>query len=351
MLSWKLVLILLLYGCGKPITESGYDPKKVSTLREGVNETILLNQKMYMNFDQLPLEGEVKSQKKYWSGDSWKLKNGSINYRWNAEKPTGRNYISPHPRELKNYSLEQLMILAPTEKYDLWMGRYDYPLKNQVTSYLPKVPLEWEGLCHGWAAASINHNEPRPKVLTNPDGVRIPFGSADIKALLTYYYSFQLVDQNLQIGRRCERYAFLEEDNCDEDVSPVNFHVVLANKLGLKGESFILDIDRYLEVWNHPLLSYKTRIMRDIRGKSRRVRLRTSLFYVDVAVKSSWTPTLGTAAHLISKQQLEYELNLTPEGNIIGGKWITRDRPDFIWTIGKVERFTGYLSGLNELIK
>ncbi|WP_408096624.1 hypothetical protein ACJVC5_16425 [Peredibacter sp. HCB2-198] len=347
------ILLLFLLGCGKPITESNEKDKTKNALKEGVIEGRYLDQNMFMNFNYLPMTGEIKDQKKFWSGDSWRLKFGSVNYRWNSPNHETRHYTSPHPRDLKKYSLEDLKQLSPTEKYDLWLGRYDYFLKNLVESYLPERPLDWEGLCHGWSGASMNHSEPTPKTMMNPDGILIPFGSADIKALLTYYYSLETVPDTFQLGRRCERYKLLDDDNCNEDLTPVDFHTVIANKLGLRGESFIMDIDRYLEVWNHPIISFKSEIIKDIRkkGRNRKVTLRTSLYYVDVTLKNSWTPTIGTLAHIISKQQLEYELELTPSGNMIDGKWISRDRPDFIWTMNKVEKFTGYLSGLNELIK
>ena len=347
----RLLVLLTLVSCGKPITEEKAPGKYVSALQAGVSETTLLNQTMYMNFDFLPLAGETNHQMKYWSGDSWRLKFGSINYRWNSLQPVGRNYVSPHARDLKKLSLEDLKALAPTEKYDLWMGRYDYPLKKLVEDYLPAVPLDWEGLCHGWAGASLNHPEPAPLTLENPDGIMIPFGSADIKALLTFYYSLENVDEHLQVGKRCEGVNSLTEDRCDEDVTPADFHIILTNKIGLRGESFIVDIDRDVEVWNHPIVSYRTTILKDIRGGNRRMVLRTSLYYVDVVEKNYWYPTIGTLSHIISKQQLDYELYLSPDGNIIGGKWLSRNRPDFIWTIGKVKEFTGYLTGLKSLVK
>ena len=49
----------------------------------------------------------------------------------------------------------------------------------------PTTPA-WQVYCHGWTAASIAFEEPAPILVTNPDGLRIPFGSSDIKALLTY---------------------------------------------------------------------------------------------------------------------------------------------------------------------
>lgn len=35
--------------------------------------------------------------------------------------------------------------------------------------------------------AALEYAQPNPVVLTNADGIQIPFGASDVKALLTYY--------------------------------------------------------------------------------------------------------------------------------------------------------------------
>ena len=45
----------------------------------------------------------------------------------------------------------------------------------------------WAGYCHGWAPAANRFEEPLPVTVRNADGVEIPFGSSDVKALLTYF--------------------------------------------------------------------------------------------------------------------------------------------------------------------
>ena len=347
-----LILLLFICGCGKPITESGEEQRQfVDKLEVGVHEKELLGLKMFMNFDLLPLKGDVKEKKRFWSGDTWKLKYGSINFRWNSPLKEGRGVISPHPRDLKNYTQEDFKRLSPSEKYDIWQGRYDYPLKNEVERFLPYVPEDWEGLCHGWAGASLNHKEPTPKTFVNPDGLVIPFGSADIKALLTYYYANVFIREDQQLGKRCELAGLFEEDFCDEDVTPVDFHTIITNKLGLRGDSIIIDIDRYREVWNHPITGYESKITHEVHNtRERRVRIRTILYFIDVVEKNFWEPTNGTFSQITSSQRIEYELTLDKLGNMISGKWLSKDRPDFIWIVDKVEHFTGYLAGVERLL-
>lgn len=174
-------LLLLLSSCGKPIEEEK-TRKEVSTYVSGVSENILLETSMSYNFDLLPLEGKVRGSGRYWSGSSWRSSQGSINLRWNTPSKEGFGHKSPTRREVFTYPIKKMKELSPAEKYDLYMGRYDYPLKWEVDFFARGGTADWEGICHGWAGASIHHEEPNPKVVKNPDGIEIHFGSSDIKA-------------------------------------------------------------------------------------------------------------------------------------------------------------------------
>src|SRR5690606_30831614 len=117
----------------------------------------------------------------------------------------------------------------------------------------------WHGICNGWSPASVNHNEPTPKTLVNPDGVRVPFGSSDITAMLSHYYAFRhQVRSTHQMGKRCN---FWIEPNCHDHLNAGAFHIVLTNKVGLQGSSFIADVERSRAVWNHAVNEYKTTIV------------------------------------------------------------------------------------------
>lgn len=343
-----LFVLVLLYGCGKAITSSEETFFFESPIHHsGVSEEILLDTKMSLNFDLLPLNGEIKGNDKLWSGDSWRLKNGAINYRWNSPKKEGFNYQSPTRREAFTLPTEMLKKLSPSEKYDLYMGNYDYPLKNEVDHFARFGTEDWEGLCHGWAGASVNHKEPEPRIMLNPDGVEIYFGASDIKALLSYAYSKILIRDEDSLGKRCEEKGE-DEDRCNEDLGALSFHVVISNKIGLRGQSVILDIDRYKEVWNHPVKSYEAKVLKSINTpKGRRIEIKTKLTYIDVIEKNSWE----RQRTLRSYMTVRYELELDKRGNIIDGKWLSRERPDFIWTIQRAEKFEGYLSEVMNLLK
>lgn len=342
------LLLFLLSSCGKPIVEKGHEPSALNRYQAGVSEEILLDTRMSFNFDLLPLKGTVRKSGKYWSGDSWRLFFGAINYRWNSPRKETFNYLSPSRREVLSYTEDDLRALSPAEKYDILMGRYDYPLKYEVDQLARKGQEDWEGLCHGWAGASMNHEEPAPKKIQSADGVTIPFGSSDIKALLTYAYSKLLIRDDESLGKRCEDPSDEEADYCRNDLSAETFHVVLANKIGLRGQGIIADVDRYKEVWNHPLVSFESTILKFVSTSTGKLaRLSTRVSYVDVSHKNSWEKHPAVMSYMTFR----YELEIDKAGNITKGKWLSKERPDFLWTIQRAEKFEGYLSGIMDLLK
>lgn len=320
----------------------------------------LLDTKDEKTFYSLPLKGEVRNGEKYWSGDYWALNKGMINLRWNSPLQEDWDYISPTRDELNWMTPERIAQLSPVEKFDLYMGRYDYPLKDEVYSYARRNAADWEGICNGWAPASMNHNEPTPKTVTNPDGIPIQFGSSDIKALLSYYYAFiHRVENTHQLGRRCPRGSgwFNWNRDCQNDLNAGSFHIVLTNKVGKRNESFMVDIERFKEVWNHPVLSYVSRVEGEdkpedesVPGTVKILKIRTKVTYVDESENNTWEPVRGTPYQSTVTREYSYFLNLNLNNEIIGGKWISSDRPDFLWTMGPAPKFLGLIEGLGTLL-
>lgn len=303
----------------------------------------------------LPLMGVVADQDKYWSNDYWPKNKGGINYRWNATHPTGFNLRSPTQEEARSMSATELAALAPTEKLDLLSSNYDYPLKREVARYAYPSAPSWEGICNGWAEAAHNHKEPLPMTVRNPDGIDIPFGSSDIKALLSWYYARKYADGYARIGSRCEE----KDDSCVDDLNAGAFHLVLANRLGLHGEGFVADIDRGKEVWNHLTYSYYSSVLYDnlrphwysAPGTKKVMRVRTVVNYVFLLAQNSWEPVLGTPAQKLSSRTYEYYLDIDAWGRIIGGDWISFQRPDFLWTSSRTMAFTGNMARLGDLVR
>ncbi len=308
------------------------------------------------NFSKLPAKGRAAGETRFWSGDYWALNRGSINYRWNANNKRGFNLDSPKREKAMRMSQRDLSILSPSEKYDIFIGRYDYPLKNEVGQIANKKADEWEGICHGWAPASVNHNEPTPKTVTNADGIVIPFGSSDIKALISYYYAYGFqVDNTYQMGLRC--FGSRTRETCDNDLNAGAFHIILTNKIGIQKKAFIADLVKSKEVWNHPVWAFESRVVKmggrpernSAKGTVEVIRVKTDVFYTNES-ENFWETIMGTYLQDVMQKQYEYDLEINATGSIVGGKWKSSDRPDFIWNKSKPAQFEGTLSRLGELL-
>ena len=325
---------------------------------EGFSAPEIIGSGFTHNLFALPLEGSVELKgPKHWSSDYWPSQKGGINLRWNSASKKGFDYRSPSLPELRQMSAKNLSELAPSEKFDILTGRYNYPLKKEVAATVSPKADEWEGICHGWVVATTFHNEPTPKNLRNADGIEVPFGSADIKALISYFYA---IDQGPadNMGHRCDLAKWTGgAKECDQDLNAGAFHILIANKIALKGEGLIMDVDRLKEVWNQPIVSYKSKILGSgspSRGAARSAvteyKISTELFYVDETDESTWAIVHGTDNQKISKKDLIYTIELNAQNEIVGGNWISDVRPDFIWQKAKAKTFGGMFAMLPELL-
>lgn len=310
------------------------------------------------DFSELPQQGNTEAFGRYWSGHYWPLNKGSINYRWYARNKIGFNLSSPGFNEAKKMSIPELAELSPAEKYDLFVGNYHYPLTQEVSKLANPKAQPWEGMCHGWSPASMNHIEPRSKLMPNPDGIEVPFGSTDIKALLSYYYAykFQAPDTH-QIGKRCYKGPFLnDEKDCWNDLNAGAFHIILANRIGLDKKGFIADLNRFKEIWNHPVTRYESMILEEFppdqfsaSGTIRQLKLKTRIKYLDES-GLDWHPVIGTSKQVYKEKIYLYDVELDARGRIIGGDWLSKDRPDFLWLMYRPRSFEGVFKRLGELL-
>lgn len=213
-------LLTLVYSCGqessssiKEAWDSANNPAKMSL---GSND-------YEMQFDKLPTEGQLT--KTPWTSTYWPTYLGGVSQRWfegedgnqNASLAEKAGYELLTKEKIAALSLEEKKLLSPSEKLDILRGQYDFPLtlsersRTRILRTIPGNPsyesgfeiASWEGLCHGWAPAAINFEEPKPVTVTNSDNIEIPFGSADIKALLTFLEHAKRSRTNFLAGR-CE---------------------------------------------------------------------------------------------------------------------------------------------------
>lgn len=337
------------------------------------------------SLNALPLDAKLANPHFIWSETYWPSEWGGIAYRWNSE-PNPRNfkYHMYSKAELSRMTLVDLEKLSPAEKYDIFMARYDYPLTRRVLRENSPRAAWWEGICHGWSPAAVNHIEPARVDLPNADGILVPFGASDVKGLLSFYYAkVHKTDERFQVGRRCKVPGKVPGEATNRDpvrVSPgilgntpdcadMNagaFHLAITNMIGLNNMGFVVEVDRYKDVWNQPLGQYESKIVgeRNTWNGGRMVRMKTTITYgeelntLDPAHREreggfmSMDPVTGTDQQTFTSKHYEYSVELNSRGEITGGVWHTETRPDFIWTKGAAKTFVddNYgLAGLNQI--
>jgi Transglutaminase elicitor len=328
------------------------------------DDPILILEKNYQQkFIDLPLKGKLDMRP--WSDTYWATYKGGISYRWS--KSGAKSEITTYPI-LKREDLSKMDIgfLSPSEKYDLFVGDYNFTLtkmerdRTEVMSG-KNIPLWW-GLCHDWAPATMIYNSPGPITVKNQDGMEIPFYASDIKALLVYNLELQAnVTKNYFMGSRCElRFPnFLEglsngrissdkflkligKEEC-ADMDPGAVHLALATLIGIRKTGLVMDKTRGNQIWNQPIYAYESRVLdtripkRPIKGEipnldvAKILTIETNIVYVKEIEPNKDGKNIPKNS--LKDLKYKYEIFLNKEGNIIGGKWLSLERPDFFWRI------------------
>ncbi len=349
---------------------------------------------MIYDYALLPTGGHLSDSRLSWSETYWPANKGGVAYRWSHPDPQPFTYRLNSREDLKAMSQKEIGMLSPAELYDIAQGDYNYSLTKAVLSRNKPNDLWWEGICHGWAPAAISYPEPAQVVVTNPDGIKVPFGSSDVKGLLSLYDAYNYLNTDYaSVGKRCRANGKVEGegDSRDanpnpppadqansfecKDMNPGAFHVVIANMLGIHSKGFVADIDRFNDVWNQPIYGYKTTVLGEeavtpeeaATGVVRKIRIKNVMTYGE-ELKFK-TPELVAQGHrnFVSKlpvtetpnqkflsKNYEYVLELDAAGKIIGGEWITQTRPDFLWALKRSVGFRNSpmpLQGLSKIYR
>lgn len=344
-------------------------------------DTLVGGQAYRYKFDTLPLSGTLS--KKPWSGDYWPTYKGGITYRWNDRDSWGVERYGYTPSAYQDLVDKDLSFLSPAEKYDLMMGRFDYPLtyeERQRTKIMRTVPGSseyrpgykipyWEGLCHAWAPATIGYQEPNPVTVLSPNGLEIPFGSSDIKALLSHFLhetpaktQFLGMRCNIDVDELQKKYRngeiswsyYMQQKKACADTNAGAFHLVLSNQVGLLDEGFIADVTRGAEVWNQAVYAYETQVLEEKQGASwkaapgtvKEIRVHTRMYYTTEIPHSFERPSGQPTVF----KDYNYWLEINKRGEIVGGEWKNSraNRPDFLWK-QEIPDFWGDYSYLGDL--
>jgi hypothetical protein len=354
---------------------------------------------MKTEFHALPPVGKLSDIRLGWSETYWPSNLGGIAYRWNSPAPMPFNYTSPQKSEILRLKdspdklQDFLSKLSPAELYDISQSDYNYSLTKKVLkTYSPRAAW-WEGICHGWSLAASNYPEPDKVVVTNKEGIAVPFGSSDVKGLLAMHDAFNSKGKYARVGDRCRVKGKVPGEEMPEDgkiampdpkeanrseckdVNAGAFHIVLTNMIGIHSQGFVADVDRFSDVWNQPISGYESTVLEDMSvspaeyayGVSKKYLVTTTMHYGDeLEFKTpkleaegnknfvSKDPVTGTPHQLTVDRRYEYILELDHLGNIIGGEWLSVSRPDMLWMKSKDTQFNDgrfSLQGLNAIYK
>ncbi len=200
-------------------------------------------------------------------------------------------------------------------------------------------------MCHGWAPAAYAYVQPRPVNVSNSDGLLVPFGSSDVKALLTYFVAMYEdgVGQTAFIGQRCNydlaKQPHLANRSACADWNAGSFHVALANRLARADGGFVVDRDRSVMVWNQPVYAWSTKCARA--GNATAPTACTT----DMVYGKETAPAWEAHDPLLIREQYSYTLQLDSAGRVTGGDYTDKsaaaERVDFAWSL-TVSNFTGY---------
>jgi hypothetical protein len=257
--------------------------------------------------------------------------------------------------------------LSPAEKYDLLVGDLSGTLTNAIWNEGERYEknggiASWVGICDGSSAASALAPEPvRDLVLRDPIfGNEFTLYASDIKALASLHYSEYVVKTPI-VGGRCESSGSSlppagSSPSC-ESLNPASWHRAILFFNGIRNTPLFIDTSPNLEVWNTPVISYsmeyfdvrnskavesldqalikRSDFQNDPRASS---RAPTSQLLVGVRMMISTSSgaarsTSGPQPATPLKRAYEYELELDGFLNLVGGEWLSKERPDFAWLL------------------
>jgi hypothetical protein len=344
-----------------------------------LTHTPLVN--LYRIDESLPRAKEMDIE--IWSDRLWRYSSGLIAQRykdfhynkqlsWRHKHQytrSGDNSLAAITRIKSDSQVEDAISkLSPAEKYDLWLGDLSGTLTRSIWNEVNEIHenggiSRWMGICEGSAAASIYYPEPQRSVTVKSlyRDLPIEFTILDIKGLASLLLSTYGIDYPT-IGTRCRdnspSYTDLgfADDDCF-NINPGAFHVALVNLMGKYETAPVIDVNYDNHAWNLPVLRYQFEYYNIASGKlastveeakvakgeepEKKFRANSATHIVGVQMhivvaKPSWTTSFNktTPARYVDINYA-YDLELDKDGNIVGGEWVSKKHPDFLWYIPK----------------
>lgn len=266
----------------------------------------------------------------------WPFKEGGILNRWSLKNPK-----SPKEKysfeffsfeNLKNVDLSQL---SPPEKFDLFLGNSNWSFSKFIKKSQNNL-LESEFKTElAFSETILKFKDPRSLVLEGKTNLNIPFGSSDIGALLFASILFDEKSNYKIIGSPCKITLNKENVAQCEGINPGSFHILLSNFIGLQDKGIILDLKRDKKTELRPVVGYVSNfqaiegpISKMASKKTKRELLVTTFIKFVRPRMPRWSQDYSSNTR--GFESYNYTLELDNENNIVGGRWISFNRPDFM---------------------
>ena len=364
LLGWVLFLGLLV-ACaeGEVVGREGGGPSKEPI--DAQNNPGGFLDALERRLQALPTEGAAT--KVPWPGSYWPTYLDSINNRW-----AGSGSESPAEKYGRAFGVAGLAdTVSRSHGIDFWQQSRSCRASGECDASADEVCAirrgqadgrcipSWFGICHAWAPASILEPEPERSVTHNG----VEFKVNDLKALISLSY-----DQTsaLMLSRRCRQNGDTSPLSVDPDGRPVEvecrdsnpgtFHTLIANYLGRLRQSFVFDLQYDLQVWNHPVKSFRVVSQRSLSAREANALVtdgrdgsdtyrfnpgarafalvETELGYLVESDPGEDGPLGGAAGRFTRTARYTYVLEQDSQGRIVGGEWTgasKAEHPDFLW--------------------
>ncbi len=270
-----LTAIALAMGCAAP--DDPAEPPVVEARAPmawtAADDPALFGGEMVYTLADLPREGEARRIP--WAGNYWPTWQDGYNHRWQGEgsQSTMEKYAAAFEVDgLIDAASARFGIDGQSERTSC---TDDSQCDDAIGEKCAKragaeagrcVPT-WFGVCHAWAPAAVLFDEPQRPVERNGT----TFAVNDLKALATLLaedVDVRFASKRCDVDEQADKITYDAHGRPEQaacvDTNPATWHLLLANYLGRKGESFVEDRTFDDEVWNQPLRGYRVASMDEV---------------------------------------------------------------------------------------